>query len=281
MTAPTPSGDAEPPEPHGPRDSSASGSAEPSGPDAGQPQPPTPDSPAPAPAPEVPHSGAVPLHKPGTPPPNAPLWGAGAPVEPDGSTPLAGAGRNWTGLVDELLVVVALVVASGLLGLLAGAIWHWIAPRVPVYADSSNVYLLDPEGEQQIAADAWFGLVGLCFGAVLGVAAYWFTRRRGGGVGAAIGLVLGGLLGSWAAWRLGTQLSGHHEDLLKLAHTVPLGHTFHRPLVLSAKGVLLAWPIAALVLLMSLISLLSPKKTHPEPQLPALGPTPEAGPGSR
>ncbi|MFD0330973.1 hypothetical protein ACFQZC_29305 [Streptacidiphilus monticola] len=146
-----------------------------------------------------------------------------------------------------------------------GALWHWCAPRVPVYADSSAVYLRDPEGEQQIAADGWFGGLGLLFGAVCGALGYVLTRRRDGGAGVVFGLALGGLAGAWVAWQFGVSLSGGNESLLALAKSVPAGQTFYRPLALSAKGVLLAWPVAALALLMLCTALFTPKAQQPTP----------------
>ena len=99
----------------------------------------------------------------------------------------------------EALIAVLLLAGSALLGVLAGFLWHWLAPKVPLYADSSAVYLKDPEGEQAIGADGTFALLGAGFGLVSAVIAYLLTRRRSGGVGVAVGLAGGGLLGGYLA----------------------------------------------------------------------------------
>ncbi|MBC3841969.1 hypothetical protein GXW82_22580 [Streptacidiphilus sp. 4-A2] len=86
-------------------------------------------------------------------------------------------------LRTELLIGLSLLAGSALLGLLMGLIWHWVAPQVPLYADSNAIYLLNPEGEQSISADMYFAIIGLIIGAVVGGLAYWRSRAREGGLG--------------------------------------------------------------------------------------------------
>ena len=165
-------------------------------------------------------------------------------------------------LRTELLIGTALLAGSALLGLLMGLVWHWVAPRVPLYADSSDIYLLDPEGEQSIAADMYFGIIGAVCGLVTGGLAYWRSRAREGGVGVAVGLALGGLLGGYVAWKLGVAL-GPSGNIVATAKSVPLGRTFYGPLALTAKSVLLFWPAAALLALVALTALFTPKPAPP------------------
>ncbi|WP_051943254.1 hypothetical protein [Streptacidiphilus rugosus] len=149
-----------------------------------------------------------------------------------------------------LLVGTALVVGSALAGLLFGVLWHALAPRVPLYSDGSAVYLRDPEGEQQIAADATFVIIGACFGVVTAALAFWFTHKRGGaGLAVPIGLTLGGLAAGWVAWQLGIHMGT--QDIVKAAQAVPKGVTFSRPLQLGAKTALVGWPMAALLTLLA------------------------------
>jgi len=161
-------------------------------------------------------------------------------------------------LRTELLIGATLLAGSALLGLLMGLIWHWVAPKVPLYADSQDIYLLNPEGEQSIAADMYFGIIGLVCGLVTGGLAYWRSRAREGGLGVAFGLALGGLLGGYLAWKLGVAL-GPSSNIIATAKSVPLGRTFYGPLALTAKAVLLAWPAAALLALVALTGLFTPK----------------------
>jgi len=193
-------------------------------------------------------------------------------------------------VVTELLIGAALLAGSALLGLLMGLIWHWVAPRVPLYADSQDIYLLNPEGEQSIATDMYFAIIGVVCGLVTGGLAYWRSRAREGGLGVSFGLVLGGLLGGYIAWRLGVHL-GPTGNIIATAKSVPLGRTFYGPTVLTAKGVLLAWPAAALLVLVALTALFTPKPaaaptvlwgppTLPPPDAPAppASPAPSAPP---
>jgi hypothetical protein len=158
----------------------------------------------------------------------------------------------------EFVIGTALVLASAVLGLLFGVLWHALAPKVPLYSDGSAVYLRDPEGEQQIAADGVFLAIGACFGVVVAAAVWMLTRRRGGvGLGIPIGLTLGGLAAGWVAWQLGIHMGT--QDIVKAAQAVPKGVTFSRPLQLGAKTALVGWPMAALLTLLALTATLSAK----------------------
>jgi hypothetical protein len=161
-------------------------------------------------------------------------------------------------LRTELLIGVALVGGAAVLGLLMGLLWHLVAPKVPLYADTQAIYLLDPEGEQAISADMYFAMLGAGFGLLVGALAYWRSRAREGGVTVVVGLVLGGLLGSWIAMKLGVAM-GPGSNIVATAKSVALGRTFYAPLTLTAKAMLLAWPAAALIALTVLTSLFTPR----------------------
>lgn len=160
--------------------------------------------------------------------------------------------------------VVAVAVALG--GVLLGVLWWWLAPHVPLVGDVVEknwvVYLKDTEGEQAIGVDGTFTLLGLGFGAVSALVV--FLLRRRGGVPLVVGLALGGLLGSLLAWRVGVWL-GPAEDVIAHAREVGRGVTFDAPLKLGAKGALLAWPLAALVLHLGLMALFGPRDPELEP----------------
>ncbi len=111
--------------------------------------------------------------------------------------------------------------------------------------------------------DGVFTLLGLAFGLVSAVVV--FLLRRRGGVPAVVALGLGGLLGSVLAWRLGVWL-GPESDVLAHAQAVGKGVTFSAPLKLSAKGALLAWPFAGLLVHLGLTALFGPR--DPEPPYP-------------
>lgn len=178
-------------------------------------------------------------------------------------------------LRDELLLGLLMLAGCALLGLLVGLLWHWLAPQVPLYADSTAVYLKDPEGEQAIGADGTLALLGAGFGLLAGAVAYLATRARRGGITVAVCLAGGGLLGGYVAMRLGVAL-GPGSNVIALAKAVPAGHTFYGPLKLTGKGMLLVWPAASLLTLIALTALFTPK---PE-SVPVQWPTPPAAQGA-
>ncbi|WP_262704670.1 MULTISPECIES: SLC41A family transporter [Streptomyces] len=170
-------------------------------------------------------------------------------------------------LVQASLVAIAVAVAGVLLGLL----WLWLAPKVPLVSDGSAVLLKNAEGEDAVGADGMFTLLGLAFGAVSAIIVFLFFRH--GGIALVIGLAIGGVLASVIAWRLGVWL-GPTSDVVAHAKAAGKGVTFDGPLKLGAKGALLAWSVAAMVIHLALTGLFGPR--DPEPALP-----PPATPGAR
>ncbi|MER6107300.1 AAA family ATPase [Streptomyces hirsutus] len=193
------------------------------------------------------------------------------------------AGYGWyeqdgPGMKTELREAAVTAVAVALGGVLLGVLWWWLAPRVPlvgdVTGDSWVVYLKDTEGEQAIGVDGTFVLLALAFGAVSALAV--FLVRRRGGVPLVVALGVGGLLGSLLAWRLGVWL-GPTQDVIAQARDVGKGVTFDAPLKLSAKGALLAWPFAGLVVHLGLTALFGPRDPDPYPSADPYVPQPPHG----
>jgi hypothetical protein len=180
---------------------------------------------------------------------------------PPAGAPGAGAyEQDGPGMKRELLEAAVITVAVTLSGVLLGLLWWWLAPHVPLVGDEAGnnwvVYLKDTEGEQAVGVDGTFTLLGLAFGLVSAVVLMLLRRR--GGVPAVVALGLGGLLGSLLAWRLGVWL-GPESDVLAHARAVGKGVTFSAPLKLSAKGALLAWPLAGLLVHLGLTALFGPR----------------------
>ncbi|MBO0656568.1 hypothetical protein J1792_28655 [Streptomyces triculaminicus] len=148
-----------------------------------------------------------------------------------------------------------------LCGVLLGLLWLWLAPRVPLISDGKAVYLSNTEGEQAVGADGWFGLLGLVFGAV--AAAVVFLCYRKGGIAIVAGLAAGSLLASLIGWRLGVWL-GPTADVAGHARAVGQGVVFDAPIKLAAKGMLLAWPLAAMAVHLGLTALFGPRDPEPE-----------------
>ena len=165
-------------------------------------------------------------------------------------------------LRGEIWWAAVVLVAVAVSGLLLGLLWVWLAPRVPLVADSTAVFLKDTEGEEAIGVDGTFLLLGLAFGAVSAVVVFLFRRR--GGVPLVLGLALGGLLASFVAWKFGVWL-GPTDNVVQHARQVGQGVTFDAPLQLQAKGALLGWPIAAMAVLLALTAVFGPRDPEPRP----------------
>ncbi|MEU8512189.1 hypothetical protein AB0C76_11445 [Kitasatospora sp. NPDC048722] len=167
-------------------------------------------------------------------------------------------------LMSELRIGAATVVVCAVLGLAMAGLWAWLAPKVPLVVDGDRILYADPEGEQRAGADAVFVLVGLGMGILTALGAFLVTRRRGGGISVAVGLAVGGLLGSLGAWRLGRSFGPSH-DLIGEARRVGNGGRFYADIDLGAHGALLAWPMAAMVLLLLLSAAFGKREEDPPP----------------
>ncbi|MGW0839341.1 DUF2567 domain-containing protein [Streptomyces sp. NPDC002787] len=161
------------------------------------------------------------------------------------------------GLRTELIEAAVVTAVTALLGgALLGVLWWWLAPHVPLVSDGSAVYFKDTEGEQAVGVDGTFTLLALGAGAVSALVV--FLLRRRGGVPLVVALTVGGLLGAVLAWRLGVWL-GPGTDVAARAKEVGQGVTFSAPLKLAAKGALLAWPLAGLLVHLGLTALFGPR----------------------
>ncbi|MFD9208827.1 ABC transporter permease [Streptomyces sioyaensis] len=187
----------------------------------------------------------------------APAPGHGATAEHPDHTGLGG-----PELARELREGALIVLVVAVSGVLLGVLWNWLAPHIPLIADTRNVYLKNTEGEEAIGADGTFVLLSLGFG-VLSAAVVFLLRRRGG-IPLVVALVVGGLLGAVLGWVTGMWL-GPTPDVAAHAKQVGPGVTFSGPLRLQAKGALLAWPIASMLTQLALTGLFGPRDPEPEP----------------
>ncbi|RXS85057.1 ABC transporter permease [Streptomyces sp. TM32] len=187
----------------------------------------------------------------------APAPGHGATAEHPDRTGLGG-----PELARELREGALIVLVVAVSGVLLGVLWNWLAPHIPLIADTRNVYLKNTEGEEAIGADGTFVLLSLGFG-VLSAAGVFLLRRRGG-IPLVVALVVGGLLGAALGWVTGMWL-GPTPDVAAHAKQVGPGVTFSGPLRLQAKGALLAWPIASMLTQLALTGLFGPRDPEPEP----------------
>lgn len=134
-----------------------------------------------------------------------------------------------------------------LAGIPLGLLWWLVTPRPRFRVVEAGVALEQRTAGAFIAADGWFALLGLAAGVVAAVVALARHRRRSEELpGALLGLVLGGALGSLAAWATGSALAP--DDVAALAQGREVGESFEGGLRLRAPGVLLVWPVTSALL---------------------------------
>ncbi|MDP9791987.1 hypothetical protein J2S43_000499 [Catenuloplanes nepalensis] len=195
--------------------------------------------PSPVSAPELPGSPPDPL----TPDPAGPP----SPSEPPESPgPPLGREIAWS-------VAAGLVIAA--LGIPLGLLWAVLAPDVPVVQGENGPLLTSAQPEQFVAADGWFTFLGIAFGILITVAAWYALRRYRGAIAltaVTLGTIGAALLASWAGSKVGL---GEYE---RLKATAAIGEHFTKPAELRAgevhlflgflpgiRGDLLAGPLAA------------------------------------
>ncbi|MEU5980526.1 hypothetical protein [Streptomyces sp. NPDC047315] len=187
-------------------------------------------------------------------------WRAPPPVE-DGHDDASAGEELRADLRDGAVVVVAVSV----LGVALGLLWLWLAPKVPLISNGREIYLRDTEGEEAIGADGTFALLGFVFGAISAAGVFWWRRR--GGLVQVVALAIGGLLAGLVAWRVGVWL-GPTTDVVAHAKAVGPGVAFDGPLELRAYGVLVAWPLSAMLAHLLLTALFAPRDPPPPPVHP-------------
>jgi hypothetical protein len=125
-----------------------------------------------------------------------------------------------------------------------GLLWWLVAPLPRIAKRADGLYRVGGEGnESAIAADGWFAVLAVLAGVLAALVVYLLTRP--GRVLPLVGLAVGGLLGAVVAWRFGALLGP--GPINSTARGLKVGARFDAPLDVSALGVLLAWPLAAVV----------------------------------
>ena len=170
--------------------------------------------------------------------------------EPGGRSEVRRSLRDHPEVRTGLLVGFGVLAAAPVVGI----VWWLIAPLPQLRVSGELLLPVGGEAESAVAAD---GLLGVC-AAVAGLicALLVFSRVRQARVSALLGLSLGGLAAAVLAWRLGEFLGPGPER--ETARGLADGSTFDGPLVLSAKGVLFAWPMTAVIVYFALAAGLHP-----------------------
>ena len=146
---------------------------------------------------------------------------------------------RWRGARTAL----AVLLGSTVLGVPVAFVWMLVSPRVPGRVTAEGVILAIPETKAFIAGDAVFLIVGIVAGTVLGLLTWAYARA--GGVRTVVALAVGGLLGSLVAEQVAERLTRRSFD--SAVADAALGDAVDRFLRLGARGVLVGWPVAALI----------------------------------
>lgn len=172
------------------------------------------------------------------------------------------------------------VVISVAVGLLVGVAWRLIAPEVVVEVTDGNTALLPLEARRLFTVDAWFAILGGVAGLLVTLVMFTRHRHRHRPLATLAGLVAGGVLGSFVAWRLGRLLGP--EPLDQRVADAADGARLPLQLDLEATGVLLVWPVVAVVAVL-VITALSDDHTpwrRPRPDAAPISPDDRSEPWS-
>ena len=165
------------------------------------------------------------------------------------------------------------MLGSAIAGLVGGLIWNAVAPRAAyVVISRGSADVVNAETTAFIAADAWYCLIAVVGGLIIGVASYRFAVRRYGPIPMA-GLLAGSVLAGWAARWVGQNLGLSRFNAQLLAS--PQGTILHAPPVLGSDpsmivwGAIAFWPLAACLIPATLVFLgsLRDRQSGPRPQL--------------
>ena len=159
--------------------------------------------------------------------------------------PAADSAARERALVEPPDVWTALLGSIGVasLGVLAGFVWLWLAPRALTTSDGNgHSSLLNPSTKAFAGADVTFLFIGIGAGLICGVGAAILARHRGLAVSVAMGV--GGTLASLIAAWIGRALSGGPNNYW-LHHATAGNHRFF--LELATRPYLMAWPVTALI----------------------------------
>lgn len=197
------------------------------GPDAGLPAPGSPEPGPPQPGSSLP--GPAPPG-PGSPPPG--------PAPPVPATTGPSPGR-----LSLVLVTVAVVAGTALLGVAGGLLWAAVAPHaLLVMASPGAADLVHPETSAFITADGLFALIMIVGGVISGLLGYLLAVRRHGPV--AMAAVLAGAVAAAFLARWIGELSGR-ASLHHLLASLPVGAHLYDRLTLGASSLLAFWALAA------------------------------------
>jgi hypothetical protein len=147
-------------------------------------------------------------------------------------------------MAGQLRIGVAATLVIAVLGVPAGLLWTTVAPRTTYVIAGGKAFLGDPESQTLIAADGWFAVLTALAGLLCGVVAYLLAGRLRE-IGLLAALAAGGTAAGLIAWWVGSLIGrSSFQHQVRTAHD---GTTAKSALDLHAAGVVIAWPLVAIV----------------------------------
>jgi hypothetical protein len=146
--------------------------------------------------------------------------------------------------VRTLRIWLVTAVATALLGLPAGLLWAEITPPARYVVLDGKPVLADLETEALIGVDGRFAVIAAVAGVLCGVVAY-AVGGRSRDIALVLGLAVGGAAAGLLAWRAGHQMG--LETFQRLVRSSPDGRTVTGVVDLRAFGILVFWPLLAVV----------------------------------
>ncbi|GAA3233874.1 hypothetical protein GCM10010468_66680 [Actinocorallia longicatena] len=163
-------------------------------------------------------------------------------------------------MARQLRIWAAATGALALLGVVAGLLWAWTAPRSPYLIYQHKAWMAEPDGESLISADGHLAVIVVILGLLSGGVAYLLAGRRND-LALITGLATGGAAGSLVGWAIGHRFGlAAFEEAVR---TAPDGTRVDGALSLGAHGVVLLWPLAALIVFGLLESLDVARRSAP------------------
>jgi hypothetical protein len=179
---------------------------------------------------------------------------------PDWQTWTAPAADSWLGrhakdrvenVRREIVVGGLVTIFSVLFGGVVGVVWPRVAPHVQIIRAIDGS---EGAAKALLGDDMWFAFMGIAAGVVVVALLLLVARDAGCGPGGVLGLAIGGVLGSLVAAHIGHHVQQPHivttlhqraPRLTPAQVNAVLGYfTFE----VRAKAVLVAWPMAAVIL---------------------------------
>jgi hypothetical protein len=146
------------------------------------------------------------------------------------SFPVSAPARTWRAWLPA---AVAVAVAALVVGVGTGLLWRVVAPRVEIVRVQEGYIYAEPQPEEAVAADGWFGLLGLVAGLLVALLA-WALLRRHRGLPVLVGLLAGSLVGAWLGWWFAVWLD--ENAFRALADSAQIGAHLRAPLSLGMTG---------------------------------------------